>query len=502
MKVLIHWHPQFSYFFRAFHEAANTLGVSKESIKADIVIGANFLTSINASSIAFLENVKKSNNSSMQIDKIIICPEELSGNQIRSDAVSVSPGFSCSADISSLKVFTNSINDSLARSLFKGFDAYKYRTDSSYRHVTTGLHREYACSLMHFYDYLLSSEDYHLVVISHGNYVYYIALYLAALHRSVRTMVIHGGHGHCYVHRNFTAIDLCPSNMYDELASIVRGNDINMLGLPDEIVSDANNHTINFTKDKNVGSLALPLRDNLQSFRWSHTNGAIMAMVPILLEFQNRNCLEFNYCFSKSSWIERIIQLSADSGQELVFYLHPDISDSNEYKLQTALIDFFSKRHSIFCKVLTSRNEAINLLKEKPVLAASPSGTIASELACIGGKSLITNYCTAARVSSSSIIIDPFSTVLDIEETLYNGKTNVSDLHSDDVVNSLKLYMAFGKYNSKVLLLNTALDRIFFFGSASSKRDFDCSLVSIDDAYSTVRPASLTTENFEIRFGF
>lgn len=505
-KILIHWHPQFSFFYRSFIDASHSLDVSRSDIVADVIVGANFLSHLDDISFEFLTSLQRLQYRGMRIGKIIRVPPEITGNRVSSTLQS-GKQFKYLSSERSLSLFNNAIEDNLSRSLFQDFDAFRYRVDPSYHDECFSLHRSYSCDLLDYYDSLLDTSEYSLVVISHGNYSYYINLYLAAYFRGIETLVIHGGHGHSYLAKSNKLNDLCPSNMYDELCTLCSPENWNNLHLSSAIIQDVHSQQLSFVKGSRVGSLASEFRENLCQFHWQGSDRVIIGLVPILMEFQHRNCLEFMNVSSKSNWIEQLIKFGSFQNQEVIFYLHPDFADGAiEKHLQTKLIKFFSDKYNHQCQVISDRDLVRKILSEKPSIASSPSGTIASELAALGSTSLISNYCTPVRVPGGTLTLDSHISCQDISASLdicfSKPKPDIDSVSIEQLTNVIRLYKAIGKYNSSTLYLHTAMDKIFFFGQSRSPHSISSTMEMIDFQYDKVSRGTIDLHSFSAYYSY
>ena len=505
-QILIHWHPQFSFFHRAFIDAAYELNTQPENVIADVIVGANFLAHLDKNSVQFLEFLQQCNYKRLQIRKIIYVPDALRGNLVKSSLVGQKK-FKYQFSERALRIFNNAVDDNLARSLFSDFDPLRYRIDPTYQQECFQIHRDYSCDLLDFYESIIDANNYSLVVISHGNYVYYVNLYIAAFFKGVETLVIHGGHGHSYIARSNQINDLCPSNIYDQLCSLCSPDLWDELLLPTEISADALQQPLSFVKGTTGGSLASYFKHNLDKYKWNGSQRVIMGLVPILMEFQHRNCLNFMNAFSKSDWIEKLVKFGSRFKEEIIFYLHPDIADgAAEKQLQVSLIKYFSSKYSHPCRIISDRDSAKAILADRPVIASSPSGTIASELAALGSTSIISNYCTPARMPGGTLVLDDHTTNADITESLFFRNSSINSIDNsithDQLLNVIRLYKAIGKYNSKTLLLHTAMDKIYFFGRQTSKISTLSALSKIDDLYSNVNRGQIDTHSFSAIYSY
>ena len=105
-----------------------------------------------------------------------------------------------------------------------------------------------------------------------------------------------------------------------------------------------------------------------------------------------------------------------------------------------------------------------------------------------------------------TLVLDDYTTSADITESLFFRQSSINSIDNsithDQLLNVIRLYKAIGKYNSKTLLLHTAMDKIYFFGRQTSKISTLSALSKIDDLYSSVNRGQIDTHSFSAIYSY
>ena len=462
-------------------------------------MGPTFLGHIRESSQSFVEYLKRENIAGLSVNKVIVPEDFLYSGKVGIDINIANSSYDGLFDYREREVFNNAVHDSVSRSLFTDMDALKVRIDDSYNSFVISSRQSYSSTLFDYYLSLLTEIKPDCVCISHGNYDIYVNLYIAAKRLGIPTLVVHGGHGHSYIIHNKKLVDPCPSNLFDELFDYFDEDKDAIDTFPCDLSSLIKSQSLSFSK---TGASCWTISENNR--RLDITNNPILlAMAPILAEHQNRNCLEFMNYQSKSDWIKHIIEFSAKSEIDLMFYIHPDLKEGFELSLVTAVISHFSNLYSIKPNLITTKEELADTLKNRFAFACSPSGTIASELASLGGKSIISNYCSACKIPGTTAVLDKYTRMQDI----YASYTNENGFNKENfeckrlaLQNTSKFFKAIGKYNPSKLKIQTALDRIFFFGETRTKLNLNTAISSFVESFSLLTHDYIDTPNFRCNY--
>ena len=103
------------------------------------------------------------------------------------------------SNIQALTLFRSSIQDSINRGLDQNINWVKVFTDETYFDEIIKKRYEYGYDLGEYYTYLNEKYSPDMIAISHGNYDYYVILYLSAHYSKSKTLVINGGWLNSYI---------------------------------------------------------------------------------------------------------------------------------------------------------------------------------------------------------------------------------------------------------------------------------------------------------------
>ena len=498
-RILIHWHPQFSYFFRCFEESARFFQIPQNEIDADVLMGPTFLPNIYNISKDFVQFLRQENISGLSINQIIIPPEFLYNGKVHLDANREYSSYDGLFDPIETDIFNNAVHDSVSRSIFSDLDPLKVRIDEKYNQSIMNERRKYSSTLLNYYLSILQETKTEFVCINHGNFDLYVNLYLAARRLNIPTLVLNGGHSASCIATNNKLVDICPSAVYDSIFDYFDDNKDSFNNFPDEINNVMESKSISFSR---TGASCWEINKNNTNLNPSQ-NPFILAMTPILAEVQNRDCLEFMNYQSKSDWIKEIIRFSRESNMDIVFYLHPDLQPGFEISLVTSVISTFASQFSATPLIIKDKKELAEILQRRFAFTFSPSGTIASELASLGGKSIISNYCTACKIPGSTAIFNKFTHISDIYASYFSQSNHAQDLLSSKQMalqNTSKFYKAIGKFNPSKLKLQTALDKIFIFGDTKTKAYIPQAISSMVDSFSNLNHGYIDTKKYRVNY--
>jgi hypothetical protein len=223
MRLLHHFHPQGSHIFRAIVESAKFMDATLSTVDLISIVGANFLPNC-ADESSFLNLLVPPLRSS-RIERV---PSHLFSFDTYFPIGSQNS--TCSSELlncDETALLDNSVRDSINRGLSRFISTLDFYldSDSEYSRTLFGQRRRYAFCLLDYYLSLIDIVTPDIISISHGNYDYYVTLYLAARLRRIPVLVVQGGFNRSWLIRNSADVsDQSPSSekirLYKALGNI------------------------------------------------------------------------------------------------------------------------------------------------------------------------------------------------------------------------------------------------------------------------------------------
>lgn len=474
MKLLQHFHPQGSHLFRTIVETAKIFSVHLSEINLTSIVGANFLNTLPESSeiIESLRSTLKSSTRTLVPEELASFDAYLLTTEALTDTI-----LSSDLDIEETELFENSIKDSLYRGLSNAIstlDLY-VSSDSEYFECAVRMRRRYAYSLFNYYSSLIDRISPDVITLSHGNYDYYIALYLAARVRSIPVLIVNGGFNRSWLVKNKGPIsDHSPSSEKIRMFRALASSTELCLSLRKQLQKYVTSRSGKDVPIEAHSSSALSMLGS--SYRASlHNTGTIIyvLMMPILGEVCHQDLFFNTFYSSKPAWLHSLFATLAEFRLKLVVRHHPEVDFYNERKVAKSFLDILSSRYSlpiahIYGNMDFSRFIDDTVKAGNSFIPLSFGSSISSELATFSLSSITANGCLAALIPSATLyqqncnLLDPRSDLLQASYELANNTS-----YSDDMRLLLTWSQLTGKYYSVDRTFRLRSDLHIFFGRAS-----------------------------------
>lgn len=470
MRVLQHYHPQGSHIFRSLVEAAKLFSVKLKDIDLLTIVGANFLPSYSRTS-DFIVHLTPPLNSA----KTHTIPNHLFSYEQYLKSSFVNPHFdeSIFSPDESL-MFVNSVNDSLYRGLTPAINTNRLYQEYNGKYFTMchGYRRRYAIELFHYYLELIDSQKPDLVTLSHGNYDYYITLYLAARKRGIPVLLVHGGFNRsCLILNKGPLTDHSPSSEKIRIFNALLRPSTDSSSLKADILTYISNRPDACAGVEAHKNSSLQLFST--SYRTSIANSGrlyYILMMPILGEVCHQDLFyNINYS-SKLNWIESIFCTLANNPHPLIVRHHPEVDFYNEKSISFQFLEFLSHKYSISVRHIYGNNELSTFFRSvvnerQSFIPLSFGSTISSELATISLPSITANGCLATLLPNATIFQDHVD-FYDPRPHLCANTTKLreSSTSTDDLKMLLTWINLTGKYYSVDRPYRLRADLHLFFG--------------------------------------
>ena len=386
MKILVHWHPQLSHLIRSFVEPLSLQNISLKEIDLNIIVGANFLTGLRKPDHEFLEHFCSIFSEILSSVTLHYVPYEV---QIfaakRSNKNSCEFAKLLSSDVHASHLLELSIDDSLSRGLDNSFDQVRYFCDEKYASGLLSERREFAISLGNWYLELVKLIKPDLVSISHGNYDYYVCLYLSCVFTSTKIIIINGGHAHSYIPKS--SIDVldpggCNATR-DLLAPDSTGKRDHLIYLKN-LVSQYRLQTDNSINEDNKSSVALALHSSFASHKSSlfTQQPRVLCFLPVYGELSHHNGLSPLSYSSKIAWTRDIFRKCSAESVDLAIRPHPHLAGYGQQDLSDSIVHHLSNEYSIKPTMLLDDESFYSYIMKYPH-SFTFNGSIALELSLL-----------------------------------------------------------------------------------------------------------------------
>jgi hypothetical protein len=470
MRLLQHFHPQGSHIFRSIVESAKFMDVSLNSVELISIVGANFLP--NCADESTLINLLVPPLKSSRIEHV--------PNHLFSFDTYLLMGlenFTCSSEhlnSDEAALLDNSVRDSINRGLSRFISTLDFYLDSEseYSRALFYQRRSYALCLLDYYLSLIDIVSPDIISISHGNYDYYVALYIAARLRRIPVLIVQGGFNRSWLIRNSADVaDQSPSSEKIRLYKALSDTSPKQITLRDSlqefVCSYANSSiSINAHRDSSLSVIASSYLRSLEN------SGPItyLLMMPILGEVCHQDLFHDTFYKSKPEWIFSLLQLLSTLPHELVIRHHPELDFYQERHTVVRFLDTLASKYSIRISHIFSNDDLSKFVSERICTGASCiplsfGSSISSELASVNFASITANGCLASLIPSATIyqhecdLHDPRPQLIAASRRLVS-----SDSYSMDMSLLLKWLNLTGKYHSSDKSLRKRADLHLFFG--------------------------------------
>ena len=470
--LLIHWHPQFSYFARCIIESASYLGTSLNNLKVFVVMGPNFLPVTAPTSSVFLNSIRPHLHNACGLElELIVTPEHFNHP---SSAEYFSANDHCIAEfeaslisnIKALQLLRASSRDSVSRALDQNVDRLRSIIDAEYRQNVEKLRYTYSIELGEYYSRILSEVAPDMVCISHGNYDFYVALYLAAFFKSTPTLVSNGGHLCSYVTSTNQITD---PGIASSDQSLIEYFVDNPSAICEHNFSDysLNKQTI-MDLDSNICSTILYNQDLSSATTHEVDKPIPLVVLPVFGEVSLHNVLGLNRFTSKYQWLESIVS-SLSTKDASAIYFHPHTQFHRQMQLTTDIVKNVAEKYSYRGDILTSPEELIKHSKFSRYMPVSMGGTISLEMAARNKISIVSNECTSTPIPGANLIFDGHTSIHKIVELCSHSNT-INNTSNDILINSVKQALlrikAPSHHYARDVYMRKLFDKFYFFGTA------------------------------------
>ena len=470
--ILIHWHPQFSYFARCIIESASYLGTSLNDLKVFALMGPNFLTYTASTSSVFLNSIRPHLQEICGLElELIDTPEYFnypsSSKNFSGDEHCIAEfETSLMSNLKALQLLRASSRDSVSRGLDQQVDTLRSFIDSGYRQDVEKLRYTYSINLGDYYSRILSEVAPDIVCISHGNYDFYVALYLAAFFKSIPTLVSNGGHLCSYVTSTDQITDPGIASSYQSLIeyyvntpSAICEHRLSDYNMNNETILDLERNTcstILYNQDLSSG----PIREVVKS--------KPLVVLPVFGEVSLHNVLGLNRFTSKCQWLESIISSLSTSDASAV-YFHPHTNFHSQMELTKYIVKYVAEKYSYRGDILTTPEELLKHSKFSRYIPVSMGGTISLELAARNKTSIVSNECTSTPIPGANFIFDGYTSIHKIVEACSHFNT-INNTSNEILINSIKQAQlrikAPSHKNALDFYMRKLFDKFYFFGDS------------------------------------
>jgi hypothetical protein len=477
MKILQHYHPQGSHIFRTIVEGARIFNERLEDIDLFTLLGANFLGAHTAP-----EGISRSLSTILRRHHLIRLPPSLLSFEVFDLLQSHShEDYLSSLDAKEIYLLHNAIRDSLFRglsTLYSPFELYVHCEDSYFQNAFH--HRlRYATALFGYYRDLIQSLKPDLVTLSHGNYDYYIALYLAARCSNIPVLIVHGGFNRSWLVNNKKQVtDHSYTSEKIRIYKALRNNDSHSDFLRKQLIDHIDRRKIKNSRIEAHGQSSFSILS--EHYKRSLENkGDIyyVIMMPILGEVCHQDCFYDINFRSKPYWLDQTFQSLATLPHKVVIRHHPEVSFYNEAKISLKFLEYLSSKHNLPINHIYSNADFSSFLES--VIESSCSfvplsfgSTISSELATASLASITANGCLASIIPDATVyqhnidLLEPRPQLQERTSDLINQSANLSDL---DLL--LRWTNITGKYHSSDRVFRLRSDLHLFFGRQALMAD-------------------------------
>lgn len=497
MLILQHFHPQGSHLLRTVVEAGKIFSAKLSDINLVSIVGANFLNTCFGSA-----EIIQSMSPPLKSCSILHVPENLTTFEayLRSHDATTTTILSSKLDSEESNLLDNSIRDSLYRGLsgaFSTLDLY-ISCDGEYFKYAFRLRRNYAYSLFNYYSLLLGRMLPDIVTISHGNYDYYITLYLAARSRSIPVLIVNGGFNRSWVVKNKGALtDHSSSSEKMRIFRALTSGADSCLSLRERLQKLVKSRCArNAGIEAHQSSASNLLRS---TYRASLENKGIVTyvlMMPILGEVCHQDLFFNTFNSSKPAWLHSLFSTIAELRLNLVIRHHPEVEFYSERNVVRSFLDSLASRHSISITHLYSNTSFSHFIRDTLIagnsfVPLSFGSSISSELATFSLSSITANGCLAALIPSATIyekdcnLLEPRPALL---QASYELENSIS--HSEDMRLLLTWIRLTGKYYSTDRVFRQRSDLHIFFGRQPLMPKADLQY-TLQDYFERVRLQSL-----------
>jgi hypothetical protein len=470
MKILQHYHPQGSHLLRTIVEGARIFNERLENVEVTTLYGGNFLGAYTP-----LQGLSSSLSATLRGYRTIQLPHSLLSFELFNPLQYDSSGeYLSRLDANEIFLLHNSVRDSLYRglsTLYSSLDLYVH-IEGAYFQKAFQHRLRYASALFSYYRDLVLSYEPDLVTISHGNYDYYIALYLAARCNNTPVLLVHGGFNRSWlINNNRQVTDHSYSSEKIRICSALgksdSSSDLLRKQLKDHISScQAQNARIEAHGQSSFAILSKYYARSLEN----KGDISYVIMMPILGEVCHQDCFYDINFQSKPYWLDKTFQSLAKLPHKVVIRHHPEVTFYNEHKLSVKFLEYLSAKHNLPIKHIFSNADFSSFLEavidsSSSFVPLSFGSTISSELATAFLATITSNGCLASVIPDATVfqhkvdLLEPRPHLQDLSTRLLRRSTYLSDLQD-----LLRWTNLTGKYHSSDRVFRLRSDLHLFFG--------------------------------------
>lgn len=474
MKILQHFHPQGSHIFRTIVETAKIYSQALSDLELFSIIGSNFLGT-HPDYANFIHSLAPPLRSS----ESILIPNYLHSfdSYLASPVSEVNSLPNYPLDDSELNLLHNSARDSLYRGLSPSVSTIKLYLSQSDDYFTRvyNTRKKYAYALFNYYVQLISETLPDIVTLSHGNYDYYVSLYLAARIHSIPVLLVNGGFNRSWLIRNDGKItDHSSSAEKIRIFKALSSDQTPSLPLRSDLLHYINTHRNSMEGVEAHRNSSCQLLSDLYLKSLSNRGDIIyILMMPILGEVCHQDLFLDTHFKSKHEWIESLFSQLSHYSMPIAIRHHPEVEFYNEKSLVANYLNVLSEKYNIPIVQLRTNEEFSQFLRDitstgQSFIPISFGSTISSELSTSSLSSITANGCLASLI--------PFATVYQYQCDLTDPREHLQYLSSQlssnqtfcsDMTTLLTWVKLTGKYHSSDRIYRLRSDLHLFFGRPS-----------------------------------
>jgi hypothetical protein len=398
MRILIHDHPQITYFARIYAE------LSKSTNEYWLLDGPSFMHSSTKQMHEYIRRAELYSALKANVNFVSYNGKSFDPN-LASNLISRSSFF---PDL--LKILEVSVDDTICRNLIAEFNTLSYiRPCILSRYLMRSERIVRSLGFITYYLSLLDKIKPDIVYMSHGNFDFYTALYIACVLNKIPIRIYHGGYQARYWPSRVVS---CLSPMYaiDDVCKKVTDNAFQAINFQVTAGSDSfKSQTLlgdNINKRSALHYLASTSKDS-----YSQHYRCLLVCFPVLSEVNRRfDCHGhrqlFNNRWETMQYILTNIKPTFEN--RIIIRFHPLYREKGDASLMEYLLrSILQKSEYLYISEggkledeIKQMNLSISLGNNLDILA---SGSMPLELACIGYCANVINHTIAPRMAYNKL---------------------------------------------------------------------------------------------------